>query len=185
MFALIFFGFMVVIYFLIAYLMFGVGNDYIAVPISNMTTNINFSTEIINAVDQVGNDYHNTNLQFFDYGFLIGYITVIIGGFTVAYSSRKLGYFSWLSGLFYGMQFLLMILGISLAYTNWIFDMIVAMFPNMVINLPFFSYFLDNMGYIFLLQACAYFLVNTIDFDIATVLGRKKKEQQAIEDEIL
>lgn len=185
MFVLIFFLFMAVVYFLVSYIIFGVGNDYIAVPLNQMVGDTHFSNNIINAVDKVGNSYHNTNLVFFDYGFLISYLTITIMGFLLAYKSKKLGYFGWLTGLFYGMQFLLMILGISLAYTNWVYDMIIAMFPNMVINLPFFNYFLDNMGYIFLSQSSMYFLVDMIDFDLSTFIGRKKKEQQIIEDEIV
>lgn len=181
----IFFLIMAGVILFVGYTMFSIGNDYIAIPLGNITGQANYSQNITGAIGTVGEQYHNTNLIFFDYGFVLAYSVVFLIGLFLAYKTRALNYFNWFAGLLYVNMILLLVLGVSLMYTNWLLDMVIKVMPGLNIQLPMTTYILDKMGVIFLCQSCIYFLVNVIDFDFITIQNRKKKEQQALDNEIV
>jgi len=180
----IFFIFLAALTFFVGYTLFSIGNDYMAIPFQDLALDkTNYSDNITGAVVTVTEQYHNTNLGFFDYGFLIGFSIVFIIGLVLSYRTRGLNYFNWLTGLFYVNMILLLLLSISLLYTNWLLDLVTSVMPGLDIVLPITTYILEHLGVIFLLQSCLYFLVNVIDFDFVTIRNRKKKEQQLLDED--
>lgn len=185
LFNFIFFIFLAIVILFIGYVLFTIGNDYIAVPVDNMKSVANYSQNVTVAIGTITNQYHNTNLVFFDYGFLLAILIVFLSGLFFSYKSRQMNYFNWLSGLLYVNMILLFILGIVLVYTNWLLALIIKVMPELNIQLPITYYIIENMGTIFLIISSIYFLINVVDFDFMKLKNRKKKEQQAIDGEIL
>lgn len=181
-----FFGIM--IFFLISivgiagtYFYFAVGNDYLILNLYNASTTANNSALIDAGFEEVVTNYQNTSLGFIDNVWLFSYMFISIIGFSGAYFSRSMNYYSWLSMLTYGLMFFLFILGLFLIIINWLYrDILLNLFDNLAVNLPKFAFVLDNLGLIFLLQASIMLLLNVVDFDFAFIMGRKSKEQKTL-----
>jgi hypothetical protein len=177
------FSLFVIIFSLVAYFIFVAGNNYIAVPLTNITNVTNFDAMINTGIQAAGEEYQATNLDIIDYGIFAALVIMTCSGLMIAYYSRQLDYFSFLSMLTYGLMVLLFILGLIEIITDWFYDLIINLFPSLVIDLPILSWFLDNLGLYFLILVGTMFLINQIDFDLAVINKRKNKEFE--EDEVV
>ena len=120
----------------ILYLIFTLGNNYIAVPLINVTNVTNFDPMINAGIEQAGLSYQNTNLQMIDWGFFFGLVVLTSTSLSLSYYSRCMNYFSFLSILTYGLMFLMFIVSMIEITTDWIYTMLVNLLPSIVINLP-------------------------------------------------
>jgi len=156
------------------------------VPLTNAGLNSGFDPLVTDAIVEVGENYQDTNLRFIDYGILLSLVLMCATGLAIAYFSRSLNYFSFLGMLTYGLMFLLFVVGMVETYTSWIYDIIINLFPTMVIDLPIFDYWLSNVGIIVLVLCGFMLLINQIDFDLAVITRRKDKERDMLnQDEIV
>ena len=88
--------------------------------------------------------------------------------------------------LTYGLMFILFLLGMIEEYTSWFYDMLINLFPTMVIDLPVFNWFLSNIGIYVLVLTSIMLLINQLDFDFAVINRRKEKERDVLtEDEVI
>jgi hypothetical protein len=157
------------------------GNNFISVPLTDAGLASGFDPLVTDAMVDAGETYQNTNLKFIDYGILLSLTLVVVVGLAISYFSRSLNYFSFLGMLTYGLMFLLFIVGVVEQYTGWIYDMMINLFPTMVIDLPVFDYFLSNMGIFILILTGFMLLINQIDFDLAVITKRKDKERDILD----
>lgn len=181
-FILMIFGLISVIVITISYFEFAMGNDYILIPIHNISNQSSFSPEILNGMDKVLEDYQNTNLDIIDNVWFLSFLIVSIMGIYIAYQQRQQSYFSWVTMLFIGMTIMMFIVGLFSILINWFYtDIMLKLFIKLVIHVPKFAYYVENFGFIWFIQACLMMLANIIDVDYATMFTRKKKEQDVIE----
>ena len=173
---IIVFAIMVVIAALLSYGIYVVGNNYVGVPLTNITNYTNFDPLINQGIEDAGTSYSNTNLDIIDYGSLGGIIILTLSGLMVAYKSRQLDYYSFLGVMTYGMMGILFILSLVEIVTDFFFNLIINLFPTLVIDLPITSWFLDNLGFYVLILVSFMILINQLDFDLAVITRRKDKE---------
>ena len=169
----------------ILYLIFTLGNNYIAVPLINVTNVTNFDPMINAGIEQAGLSYQNTNLQMIDWGFFFGLVVLTSTSLSLSYYSRCMNYFSFLSILTYGLMFLMFIVSMMEITTDWIYTMLVNLLPSIVINLPIFNWFLSYIGVYLLTLMSVMLLLNQVDFDLAVIYKRKDKENDVFDDEVL
>lgn len=176
------FSFVYVISMVVMYLIYIIGNDYIVYPLYDIFQNMTmYSDQIINASVLVAENYQNTNLGIIDLGFFLSYLLLIIGSFKMAYRTKNPDQIQFLSLLFYGIMLMIFVLGLIMILVNWIYsDILQVITSGMILDLPYFTYYLSHMGPIFLIHAVGLLLVNQMDFDYKMFYGRKKKEQIAL-----
>lgn len=167
------------------YFIFILGNNYIAVPLTNITNVTNFDPMINTGIENAGLSYQSTNLQMIDWGFLFGLVVLTSTSLSLSYYSRNINYFSFLSILTYGLMFLMFIVSMIEITTDWFYSMLINLFPSMVVNLPIFSWFLSNMGIYLLSLMSIMLLLNQVDFDLAVIYRRKDKENDVFDDEVV
>lgn len=177
------FSLVAVVSMVIFYLMYIVGNDYIVFPMYDIFQNITvYSSEIINASVVVAENYQNTNLGIIDLGFFLSYILLIVSSFKVAYKTRRPEPITFLSLLFYGIMLIMFVLGFILIVVNWIYaDILQVITAGMVMDLPWFTFYLTYLGIIFLFHAIGLLMVNQMDFNMEQFFQRKRKEVKSIE----
>lgn len=173
---IIIFAIMVVIAALLSYGIYVVGNNYVGVPLTNITNYTNFDPMINQGIEDAGTSYQNTNLDIIDYGSLGSIIILTLSGLMVAYKSRQLDYYSFLGVMTYGMMGILFILSLVEIVTDFFFNLIINLFPTLVIDLPITSLLLDNLGVYVLVLVSFMMLINQLDFDLAVITRRKDKE---------
>lgn len=171
---------------IVFYFFFVVGNNNVAVPLVDAGLNSFNDTVIVNGLNDAGDFYHDFNLSFIDYGCLLSLVMVTAISLIISYFSRNLNYFTFLSLLTYGLMFVLFILGIVEIYTDFFYDTLINLFPTLIIHLPIFNWFLTNVGVYCLVLFCIMLLINQLDFDLAIINNRKKKENDLLnQDEIV
>lgn len=177
------FSLVTVISMVIFYLMYIMGNDYVVFPLYDIFQNMTiYSSEIINASVTVAENYQNTNLGVIDLGFFLSYILLIVSSFNISYKARKPEPITFLSLLFYGIMIMMFILGFVLIVVDWIYaEILQVITAGMVMDLPWFTFYLTHLGVIFLLHAVGLLLVNQMDFNTEQFFQRKRKESKSIE----
>lgn len=167
------------------YFFFAVGNDYITLPMYNISITMNHTSQFNTAYEDVTTNYQNLDLSFIDDMWAFGYLTMVIISFMIAYKSRT-NYFSWLAMLTYGLMFILFIAGIFSILINILYnDILLKLFINLAVNTPKLAYFVSNFGFIFLIHSAALLLTMVLDFDIEFLRNRKNKEVASLGDEII
>lgn len=181
------FGLISVILITMAYLLFAIGHDYVVLPMYNISQQPGFSNT---SQFQAAYEFQVTSYQGMDINglvddtWLFGYFIVIVSSFYLAYKSRSTNYFSWLSMLTYGLMLLLFIVGlVGVVISWWYNEILLKLFINLAVNPVLFGYYIRNFSMLFLLQAAGMLLINIIDLDLASILQRKKKEDQALDDD--
>jgi hypothetical protein len=165
----------------VLYFLFVSANNYITIPLTDAGLNSSFDPMVTDAMVVAGETYKNTNLMFIDYGILMSLTLMTMIGLSIAYFSRTLNYFSFLGMLTYGLMFVLFIVGVVEQYTGWIYDILINLFPTLVIDLPIFDYFLANSGMFTLLLCGLMLLINQLDFDLSVITKRKDKERELLD----
>lgn len=185
-FALVF-SFVSIICIFLAILNYGITNDYIIYNMQNLTEELNedgiVNNKTVNYLQARADEYRNFNFHIDDIWFFL-YLAFIISSFVVAYQTKPINYFGWLSILFYGIMFLLFVLTIFQTLTNWFnTEILVKIIPDAIILLPKFYYYVDHIGVFTAIQIVICLVINLVDFNFASIFAKKKQEQQALEDE--
>lgn len=185
-FALIF-AFISIIYIFISVFMYAAANDYLFYNLQNFTEQMEADGIVKSGTaartQSYGDDFTNFNLHLDDL-WLIAYLVFLISSFVVSYKADRQSYFSFLGLLFYGIMFLLFILTIFSTLTTWFkTDILLKVIPTAYLIVPKFYYYLDNIGIFSVVHLVICAVLNMVDFDLPTIFQKKKREQQALEDE--
>jgi hypothetical protein len=122
------------------------------------------------------------NTTIYDNGFFIIWIMFVVSTFYMSYKADKENYFSAFGFLFFiGMLFLL-VLSIFTTFSDWWTTQILEkMLPSIMTLLPKYGWYLEHIGLISFIQLTICVVLNLVDFDLAGIFNRKKKEQSALE----
>jgi hypothetical protein len=180
---IVMFSMMCISVFFLFYFLFVSGNNFVAIPLINSINSTDLNESMKAGAVAAGESYQETNLQMIDWGFLGSLISMTGLGLYISYYSRNLDYYSFIGLLTYGLMFLLFILGIILEYTNWLYNILINLFPTLVIDLPIFNWLLSNIGIYTLVLCSTMLLINQLDFDLAVINRRKDKENDVLNDE--
>jgi len=171
---------------IMTYFNFAIGNDYVMLPLYNVSQSFNSSAQINAGYDTIVQNYQDTDLSFIDNGWFFGYMALVMVSLMIAYSSKSMNYFAFLSWLTYGLMFFLYVVGIFSVLANFLYsDILLNLFLNLAIVTPKLGWFIANYGWVFLLHATALLLIKVLDFDFATMKQRKKREIESINDDEL
>lgn len=184
--AIMLFSFISIIFVFITALNIGVTNDYILYHITNTSEELYNQGMLSNysnlQIQEMGNEYTGFNFQL-DNIWFFAYLSFFISSIIVAYKSEKNNYFSFLGLLFYGTMFILFILTIFATLTEWFkTEVLLAILPTTILIMPKFYYYIDNIGVFSLVQLVICIVINMFDFDFSKIIGRKKQEDLALED---
>lgn len=183
------FGLISVVLITVVYLWYAVGHDYIVLPMYDVSQQGGFvnDTQFQTAYETTVTNYQDIDINnLVDDTWLFGYFIVIILSMYLAYRSKTTNIFSWVSMLTYGLMIVLFVVGLFGVIISWWYDqLLLNLFDNLAVNPIAFAYYVRNFSQLFLFQAAAMLLVNIVDFDFSTIFNRKKKEAQALDDEIV
>lgn len=185
-FAMFIFSVISIIAVIMTYTEYAIGNDYVLIPMYNISEQLNNSARIENASAQIVTNYQGMDLDFIDNMWFFSYFILLISSFGIAYKTKSVNYFSFLSMLTYGLMIVLFIASLFSAVLNILYyDILQNLFINMAVSVPKLAYFVRNFGYITLLHSASLLLIMMLDFDFAFIRNRQKKEEQAFDDEII
>jgi len=165
---------------------FAVMNDYVIVPIQNLSEELEADDIIIDGqsdLTQEMGEFFQTIPFYLDPLWFGIYLLFIINTFIFAYRARPQNYFGFFSILFYGLMFLLFMLSLFVIFAEWWRDSILLpMLPTVLSYVPLFSFYLNNVGILTAIQIVICLFINLTDFDFSAIYTRKKKEQLSLED---
>lgn len=181
------FSFVSIIYITYAILNFAIINDYLLYNLQDISESLEVQgvvgTGFSNITQSFGNSYTSFNFHWDDLWF-IAYWIFLISTLIAAYQSRQMNYFGFLPFLFYGIMFVLFLLTLFTTLTDWWkTEIMLALFPDIIIYLPKFYFYLDNIGIFSAVHIVLCLLVNLIDFDFGKIINRRKQEQQALQED--
>jgi len=176
-----------IIFIFVALFGFGIGNDYLIWTMQNLTEEMEqdgmIKSGMSTTTQEWGDDYTSFNFHLDDL-WLIAYIVFVSSSLVLAYQTRKQGYISAFSYLFYVLMFVLFLLTIFSTLTDWFnSEIIEKVFPSASITLPKFYHYTSNLGIYTSIHLGLCVIVNLFDFDFTKFIGRRKQEQEAIPDE--
>ena len=156
------------------------GNDYVVYEIyessESLVNQSIIDNETLSSIETVGNDYTSL-INFFDWGFVLLYITFFLSTIAVSYFSRELDYFSFLNSLFWGTMFLLFLISIVTTITNWwVTDILYNMIPNLQDSLVKFDWINTNIGILSFIQFLICLLANRMYFKINEMVQKTGSE---------
>ena len=184
--ALMIWGVISIIFVTAAYFYFSIGNDYVILNLYNVSQTMNNTAALNAGYGGIVTSYQSTNLDMIDNMWFYGYLIVSIIGLIMSYRTRRMNYFGFLSLLTYGLMFILFVAGLFGTVINWWYnDILLMMFTNLAVNVPYFAFYIKNYGLILLIQSAVMLLINMVDFDLASINNRKKKEQMSFDDELI
>lgn len=159
----------------------GVWNDYVLYEATETLETLNLqgliSDNMTNSTVNVASAFYDLT-SFFDIWWLASYVMFVITTFVIAYYSKRIGYFNFTMNLFYGSMIFLFVLGIMTTFTQWWkIEILYKLLPGIEASMPYFSYYLENVGIISFLNFILCMLLNLIDLDFAGFKTRKIKEQ--------
>lgn len=185
-FIIMIFGVISVIYVIVGYTTYVVGNDYIVLNLYNASQSLDNTPQFQTAYETIVTNYQELDLSFIDRLWAFSYLVLVIISFGMAYSARSTNYFSFISMLVYGMMFVLFVAGLFSTLINFLYnDILQQMFINLAVSTPLLGYYVLNYGWIFLLHGCGLLLMTVLDFDLAFRKNRKQKEIAALDSEII
>ena len=169
-----------------SFLLYALLNDYAFFELDQVAVAFNNSGMINDQIYPAISDTFTTATIFpayLDYFFLASFIYMIVGMFMISYKTRRQGYFEFLAVLTYGMMFIMFILSLVVTFSVWFRDdIILAVLPTISLSLPFFSYYLENVGLINFIVILICLILNFVDLDMSKFKSRKDKDM--VNDEI-
>lgn len=180
------FCFISIVYIFIALFLYVSANDYLFYNLQNLTEQLE-ADNIVKAgtaaqTQVYGDDFTSFNFHMDDL-WLTAYIIFIATSLIVSYKSKQQSYFSFLAWLFYGLMIFLFLLTIFATLTNWFKDeVLLRVIPTAAIVVPKFYYYLSHIGIFSAFHLVACLVANMLDFDFSKIIGRKKQEEAAMED---
>lgn len=176
----------IVIFSLLSYLLYVAGHDYIVIPTYNISLSLNESANIEAGFDSVMTNYQDIDLSIIDDMAFVSWIIVTSVFFYLCYIGRETGVLSMMGIITYGSMFFLFVAGLFLVVTRWLYyDVLMNLFQNLIISTPKLEWLIDNFPIILLITLVIGVVINNVDLDISTMRQRKKKEQEALEEEIV
>ena len=119
--------------------------------------------------------------QTLDILWLLSFIMLVIGVWRNSYFADRLGYFSIVSLLTYGVMVFLFLSSIFYQISDWLFDVFIKnLLNNYSFAIPFFSFYLENYGLINAIIITIALILNFVDFDFSKFTTRKDKEKEEI-----
>lgn len=183
------FGLISVMIATIGYLQYAIGHDYVVLNLYDVSQQEGFAntSQFQTAYETVVTDYQSIDINdLVDDVWFFAYGVVVIISLYLAYRSRAMNYFSFISMLTYGLMMVLFVIGIFGVIISWWYnEILLKLFINLAVNPVLFEYYVRNFSFLFMIHAVVLLLINVIDFDFATIMSRKQKEQDSIGDEIL
>ena len=169
-------------------LLWGVNNDYMIYELNNFTQSMGelglVSDEIVASADVSAEQYAKL-IDYFDWYWLLFYITFIGSTVFVSYYAKDEDEFSFLGMLFYGTMVLLFLFSIMTVMTDWFSaEVLYKLLPNLAGALPKFDSWLSNAGVFTLIHLLVCIIANKINLNIES--GIKKKGVEFVDkDEVL
>jgi hypothetical protein len=183
------FGLVSVILITVIYLFFAIGHDYVVLPMYDISQQPGFSNT---SEFQTAYEYQVTSYQGMDINDLVddtwmfGFFIQLVISLFLAYRSRSANYFSWISMLTYGLMLVLFVVGLFGTLISWWYEeILLKLFTNLAVNPVLYAYYVRNFSFVFMLQAALMLLTNVINLDLSTLFNRKKREDQALDDELI
>lgn len=161
-------------------------NDYIVYELQVFIEDFNadgyLPDQAVTASDQLGEEWqqwiYNANRIF-----ILMYVLFFMETVLMSYFVKSLNYISFFTILFYGSMILLFVLSIFLNLSKWFLnDFLVKLIPPALSIIPSFAWFLNYAGIILFIQMMICMLVNQLDFDLVSIISRKKKEQSVLSE---
>jgi len=186
---IIIFSLMSMISVTVALLMYGINNDYIFYNLQNVSEELAADGVMQQSYADLSqsffDNYHNVPPAL-DYIWLAIYIIFILTTLAYSYQAKRVGYIGVFGYIFFGIMILLFVASIVDTITSWWkTEILFSIMPSAIYSMPMYSYYISNLGILILLQTIGCFIANVIDFDLSKLNARKKKEQDAIENEVL
>ena len=178
-----------IIYIFLAVLNYGIINDYIIFNMQNVTETLYndgiIPNRTVNFMQARADEFRLFNFHFDDLWFL-SYFVFVFSSLTLAYRTRQMNYFGFLNTLFYGVMFMLFVLSIFTTLTTWFNDnILLKILPGVIILLPKFYFYLEHIGLFTLVHFVLCMLINMVDLDFASIVRKKKKEDEVMDDEVV
>lgn len=170
------------------FLIFGLGvfifqyvifHDYYAVEISKMATDmVNEGTMSSLWRDSI--DYIIISSQqiinFADKIFMLtlaGFYMLLIRN---SYYAKRVGYFTLFSLITFGLIFFLFMLSIYAELAEWSYNLFMSAIPSVVAKVPFYTWYIDNIGLVNLFVISICILVNFFHFNFTGFNSRKSSD---------
>lgn len=162
------------------------GNDYVVYEIVNASQTLEatgiISNETVTSIDSAGSSYAGI-VDFFDWGYVLFYVTFFLSTILVAYYSREMDYFSFLNTLFWGTMAILFLISIVTTVSDWwISEILYKMIPNLEDSLVKFDYIQTNIGMLSFIQMLICIFANRLHFRIKEAISKQGVE---FEDEVV
>lgn len=161
-------------------------NDYVAYNLYNTALSLRDDGLITQNIVDLGEDALNTPRQILDYLDLLwifAFVLLCIEVFTASYNMKRESYFSIFSFLTYGVIIILFIVSIIVNLSEWFYDLFITdLLMGFSLNMPFFTWYLNNTGLVTALIIVICIILNYVDFGFMKFYN--EKTQGDFNDEI-
>ena len=114
------------------------------------------------------------------------YLLFFIGSIVLSYAASKLSDVTFMVTLFYGVMIAMFILSFYQTFTQWYTtNVLYPLLPNAVGFLPFFDFYLNNIGVITFVHVLLVLFANKINLNFASKKAKEQRELQSIGSEVL
>jgi hypothetical protein len=156
------------------------GNDYVLYEVYNasevLESNSIISNQTLNSISNVGDDYSGLS-GYFDWGYVLLYVTFFLSTILVSYYSREEDYFSFLNSLFWGTMFILFVISIVTTISDWwVSDILYNLIPNIESHLVKFDWIHTNIGILSFIQMLICIFANRMYFRIKDTINKISPE---------
>lgn len=172
------FALMSIVYFFTSVLVYETGQDYLITPTANIGKDIigqntvqSVNQTITAGINTVETDYSNF---VFPYDLFFAFMWVITFGLTIklAFLVNKSGIFEFFGFVFMGTLFLLLMTAYVSDFVSWFLtEVFNKVFSDAVVPMPFFLFYLNNLGVINFVWWLILVLVNIIDRSFISKTG--------------
>ncbi len=170
------FSFVSIIFLFIAGILVASSNNYIFLKIHNVSEELVSNNLLFNATSNSiasGIENFQDGIKWFDYFWLLSFISMVLSSFYISYNSSREGYFGILSFIVFGSFILLFVGGIFLELTTWFQEEIFSSIPTILDQLDMFNFYLRNLGLINLILLGINIILNFVDLDFEKFNQRK------------
>lgn len=165
---------------LIILVIYGVAKDYILYSVYNTAAtlyNIGMLSETFLNQIVITSNVVDIIPQYLDLFWLLLTVTLFVELIIASYYSGRKTWFSSLGLLTFGVLVMLFLSAIFTTIATWVqSSFITNLFSNLVINTPFFNFYMTNITIINILMIGLCVLANFIDLDISGFEQRKQRE---------
>lgn len=165
---IIVFSFFSVIIFFVAMLILGGINNYALQKVYEIFVQL-IGDGVVHSDFQVVADSLTGLVEYVSYLdvlWLGSFIVLAIGSVVISYNIRRNNLFNTFQMSVFGMIILIYVGGIFIELTDWFTtEILYSVFPNLVNQTPFFSWYLDNVGVINLVLIVLCIIANFIELD--------------------